>query len=190
MTRSVPVASLVIGLAALAMVLYRVLSGDWTIPLIVAIGVGGALLGFVAWWQWDVRVFARTISRLRAEGIWEVIAGGYLVSAEFQNVGVSRPRIGEVVLAAGPAGVQLFDPRESTEAPSVALAWADIIDLVESKGPFFGEDRPAIAVSTMEGRIIVVMRTNARLGIVSAGSARTEMLIDQVRRMRPNAHFE
>jgi hypothetical protein len=190
MARSVPVASLVVGLGALGMVLYRVLSGDWAMPTIVAIGVGGALLGFAAWWQWDVRVFARTLSRLRAEGVWDVIVGGYLVAAEFRNVGVSRPRKGEVVLAAGPAGVQLFDPRERAEAPSITLAWPDIIDLIESKGPFFGEDRPAIAVSTMEGRIIVVMRTNPRWGIVSAGSAQTESLIDQVRRLRPNAHFE
>ncbi|MBA3020534.1 hypothetical protein [Propionicimonas sp.] len=190
MARSVPVASLVIGLAALGMVLFRVLSGDWTMPVIVAIGVGGALAGFVAWWQWDVRVFTRTISRLQASGAWDVIVGGYLVAAEFHNVEVARPKIGEVVLAAGPAGLGLFDPRQRAEQATLTLSWTDIIDLIPGKGTFFGEDRPAIVVSTMEGRIVVVMRTSERLGIVSAGSAQTEVLIDQVRRLRPNAHFE
>jgi hypothetical protein len=190
MARSVPVASLVIGLATLGIILYRALSGEPTMPILIAIGAGGALLGFFAWWQWDVRVFSRTIAGLHSGGAWEVIVGGYLLGADFHNVGAVKPRLGEVVLAAGADGVALFDPRERREQASLALDWADVIDLSPSKGKLFGEVRPAIAISTMEGRIIVVMRTNPRWGIASAGSARTGELIDQVRRLRPNAHFE
>lgn len=190
MTRSAPWGAALIGIAALGMVVYRASSGDWTMPLIVGIGVSGALAVLVLWWLWDRRLFAKSIRQLRATKDWDLVVGGYLVQTELKNVGERKPGRGEMVLAAGPVGIRLFDPRLSSSEPVLRLAWTDVIDLMPGVGEFLQQSQPALVLATMFGRLTMVLRTNEQRGIMSVGSAETDDLIQRIRQLRPNAKFE
>ena len=190
MTRSAPWAAVLVGLGALGLILYRVLQGNWTMPLIVGIGVVGALVVLLLWALWDRRVFTRSIRRLTATGEWDVVVGGYLVQTELKNIGVRKPRLGETVLAAGEPGIRLFDPRQAGDEPVLRLAWSDLIDLAPGTGEFLRQPRDGVVLSTLSGRLLLVLRTDERRGIMSVGSADTGVVIDRIRRLRPNARFE
>ncbi|MGC3995884.1 MAG: hypothetical protein QM779_17510 [Propionicimonas sp.] len=190
MNRSAPWGAVVVGVGALVLILVRVLQGAWTVPLVVGIGVVGSLGALLLWWLWDRRVFARCIGVVLASDEWDLVLGGYLVDAELQNVGVARPPRGEVVLAAGRPGLRLFDPRRTDAAPVLALRWEDVIDIAPGSGAFLGQTQPGVAVSTMFGRVVLVLRTDEGRGIMSVGTPQTALVIDRLRHLRPNARFE
>ncbi|MCE1174894.1 MAG: hypothetical protein LWW77_09850 [Propionibacteriales bacterium] len=190
MSKSVPMAALVIGLGAMGMVLYRALSGEVFMPVIVAIGVLGGVGVLVAWMFWDRRIFTSAISRLREAGGWDLLIGGYLVAVEYRNPGTPRPPKGEVVLAAGASGISLYDPRSRSSEPVLVTTWSNLIDLTVGTGHFMNADHPALVMATMEGRVAVVLRGDGKSGLGSAGAERTTELVDRLRHLRPNALFE
>lgn len=190
MKKSVPVGAVVVGLAALVMVLFKALRGDVVMPVIVAIGVIGGAGAILAWMAWDRRIFTRAISRLRETGSWDYVIGGYLVDVEYRNPGTPKPPKGEVVLAAGPTGISLYDPRSRSNEPILVTIWPNLIDLTLGTGHFMRAEYPALVMATMEGRVVVVLRANEKSGIRSVGSADTAQLVDQLRHLRPNALFE
>jgi hypothetical protein len=190
MTKSVPLAAIVVGLGALGVILFRALSGDFVMPTIVAIGVVGGAGALLAWMAWDRRVFTAAISRLSESGSWNYVIGGYLVDVEYRNPGTPKPPKGEVVLAAGATGISLYDPRSTSSEPILVTTWSNLIDLTLGTGHFMRADYPALVMATMEGRVVVVLRSDQKAGIVSSGSDRTAELVDQLRHLRPNALFE
>lgn len=187
MNRSIPLAATLVGIAALGMIVYRAASGAWTMVGVVLTGVVGALLVLVAWWWWDARAFSRTIARLTGTGEFTVVVGGYLVEAGFRNTGGRTPRRSEVVLTASEGGLMLFDPTDRSGRPSLVVGWGHVIDVATGTAEFLNQQREAITISTLEGRLVVVPRTDERAGILSAGSAQTGSLSARIRQTRPGA---
>lgn len=190
MKKSAPWGAVVVGVGALGLVLFKVLRGDFVMPMIVAIGVIGGAGAILAWLAWDRRIFTRAISRLRENGGWDYLIGGYLVDVEYRNPGTPKPPKGEVVLAAGATGINLYDPRSRSDEPILVTVWPNLIDLSVGTGHFMRADYPALVMATMEGRVVVVLRANEKAGISSVGSADTAQLVDKLRHLRPNALFE
>lgn len=167
----------------MGLVLNRVLRGEWVMVSIVAIGVIGGLAALGLWWQWDRRIFRTGIQQAADAVSGALVCGGYLVEAGFRNVHGERPRRAEVVFAASPSGLKLFDPRHPAE-PTLSVRWADVIDVLAGDGLLFGEQRKALVVLTLEGRLVLVLRGDERRGILSAGDAAAEAFVAEVRQLR------
>ncbi|MFT4108297.1 hypothetical protein [Propionicimonas sp.] len=189
MNRSAPWGAAVVGVGALLLILVRVLQGAWTMPLVVGIGVLGSLGTLLLWWQWDRRIFAHCTGHVRARGGWDVVVGGYVLELGAINPG-RRPGRGEVVLAAGGEGLLLVDPRRREFTEVLRLSWPEVVDVAPGSGDFLGQVQPAIVVSTITGRLVLVVRTDERRGILSVGSAETEAVIEEIRHLRRTARFE
>ncbi|MGC3955863.1 MAG: hypothetical protein QM804_16740 [Propionicimonas sp.] len=181
--KTTPWAAVVVGVPAVALVLNRVLSGQWTMLTIVGIGVAGGIAALALWWVWDRGLFKAGLRAAAQHLPGALVSGGYLVEAGFRNVNGRRPPQAEIVLAADPGGLTLFDPRGSVE-PVLAVRWADVIDVLPGEATLFGEQRRAMVVLTLEGRLVLVLRGDEKRGVFSAGDAAAGSFVGRVRELR------
>lgn len=177
-------AAVLAGVGAIALVVYRVLSGQWTMAVIIVIGVVAGLGALLLWLLWDRRLFRSGIRRAADPRPESLVIGGYLVEAGLRNVQGARPPRAEIVLSATVEGIRLFDPRRATPDPVLGVRWDDVFEVTPGEASLFGEQRKALVVHTLEGRLVLVLRGNEKRGVLSAGDAEAEAFVGRLRELR------
>lgn len=184
--RAAPWAPILVGMGALVLVLVRVVSGHWDMVTVVISGIVGALAVLLLYLQWDRNIYRRTLRRLDATGRFDLLVGGYLTSTEIGNVGRGAPRRGEIVLGVGANGVEIHSVTDQ-RAPMVTIGWPDVIDLAPAAQEFLGQQQRGLVISTMQGRLGLVLRSDPARGILSVGGPATDTFIEAIRRLRPGS---
>jgi hypothetical protein len=183
MKKGPTVGALIVGLGALGLLINRWIRGDVGWVMVTVIGVVVSAVVIVAVLTLVGKKSDGLAASIQAGGDWPMTVPGYVSTINWAHPGeVLNGR--KMVLAAGPAGIAVFDGKAAPARQLLALAWPEIGQLQVGSAALMGQAQPAIVAETARGVLHLMVLTDKTMGIANTSVEGTTALLNQLQAVR------